>query len=95
MVAAIIFVAGAGLYIRAWVGLRSLSGWVPPEDAPAFAGLARFRHLTRISEIGLWTIGMAVAVAAVAAAVAVFHDRRGTTDGAPPPDAPPPDASGS
>ena len=75
LVALVLFLAGAGLHARAWLGLERLRSSQPGGGEAAFSGMARFDHLWRLSEIGQWLIVAAIAVAVVAAAAAVVVRR--------------------
>lgn len=74
---ALLFVlAGAGLHLWSWFGMRRLESYVPPEDAPPFSGLARFEHYWELSRVGNWLVFTGVGVAVVAAIAAVVVRRR-------------------
>ena len=74
----VMLVAGAGLYVWAWYGLRDLEANPPGPDAAPFAGMARFDELWLLNVIGRWLVVGAIAlaiIAALAAAVAQRSDR--------------------
>lgn len=68
----LLFLAGAGLYARAWWGLRRLESSPEPstEDSGAFATVARVEDLHELSDKGLLLMAVGFVVAVVAAAVA-------------------------
>ncbi len=78
LLAALLFVAGAGVYIWAWLGMRALESYVTAPDAAAFAGTARFSHYVELYYIGFWLVGAAVAVAVASAIAALVVQRRAT-----------------
>lgn len=81
MLALVLFLSGAGLYARSWLGMRELRDRAADADAgaPLFAAMARFDHFWMLSRIGVWLVMAAVGVAVLAAVAAVIHDRREET----------------
>lgn len=76
LLAGLLFVAGAGVYIRAWLGMRELERHPPGPEAELFAGMARFDHFWVLSRIGVWLVGSALLVAVLAAIAAAVLRRR-------------------
>lgn len=76
VLALLIFLAGAALYARAWVGMRSLYDYEPPPDAPPFSAMALFNDYWQMSRLALLIISGAVAVALLAAGALVLLRRR-------------------
>lgn len=76
LLALLLLVAGAGFHAWSWSGMRGLESYVPPPDAPAFSGLARFEHYWQMSRIGTWLVWSGVGVAVLTAVVAVVVARR-------------------
>lgn len=76
LVALLLFLAGAALYVRAWIGLRELRSYVGDPAAPPFSAMALFNHYHLLSQIGVWLVVAAVTVAVIAAIAAVIHRRR-------------------
>lgn len=76
---ALVFLAGAAVYGRAWWGLRSLEERPdqPPAGELSFAALERFVELQEMSRVGLilMIVGAAVAVAAALVAARVRRKR--------------------
>ena len=79
MVGVLVFLLGAALYARAWMGMRGLPGFVPA-SREAFPAMARYQELLALSRIGL-TVMAAGALTAVAAAVVARRLAR-SADGA-------------
>lgn len=75
----LLFLAGAGLYIRAWFGMHGLEAYQADPDAAIFSGMAQFNHFWNLSRIGIWLVWAAVAVAVIAAIGAVVIRRRAGT----------------
>ena len=76
LAALLLFLAGAGLYARAWVGMRWLRDeYVAPADAPQFAAMAEFNTFWNYSRVGAALVWGAVALAIIAAATLVFMRR--------------------
>lgn len=71
----VLFLAGAGLYARAWVGMERLTSYQPAADEPLFSAMARFDRLWGLSITGTWLVSAAV-LGAVAVAVAFDVHRR-------------------
>lgn len=77
----LLFLAGAGLYIRAWFGMERLQTYEADPEAALFSGLAEFDHFWNLSRIGIWLVWAAVAVAVIAAiAAVVVRWRAGTLE---------------
>lgn len=85
VLALLLVLAGAGLHVWSWLGMRRLESYVAPPDAPAFSGMARFDHYWELSRLGTWLVlaGVGVAVLSAIAAV-VVRRRRGASAGGPP-----------
>jgi hypothetical protein len=64
------FLAGAGVYAYAWIGMKRLQSFEPPPDGPPFAAMARFNELWLHSRTGMWLMAAGVALAVAAALVA-------------------------
>lgn len=75
VVAGILFLAGAGVYVRAWWGLHSLESYEAAADAELFAGLARFSHFWDLSRIGIALVLAALALAVLTAVAALVVRR--------------------
>ncbi|MFW6199495.1 MAG: hypothetical protein ACOC8K_02885 [Gemmatimonadota bacterium] len=75
---ALVFLAGAAVYGRAWWGLRSLGEQPdqPAGDELSFAAVERFVELQEVSRIGLVLMIVGAAVAVVAALVAARLGRK-------------------
>ena len=58
----LLFVGGAGLVARAWVGFRSVQGYVAPSDAPAFSAVSIADGYWRLQKIGVVVMVAGVAV---------------------------------
>ena len=66
--ALLLFVAGAALYVRAWLGLRGMDSFVPDPSHAGFAALERADALSSLGRIGIYLM-IAGAVTGVVAAV--------------------------
>ena len=85
LVGLLLFLGGGALFARAWVGFRSVQGFVPPPDAPAWAAVELADQYWRLQKIGagLMIAGIAVFVAAWWVARAVGRAAEGAgADGA-------------
>lgn len=71
-----LFLAGAGLYARAWVGMHRLTSYQPTLDEPLFSAMARFDRLWGLSITGTWLVSAAVLGAVAVAVALVVHRRR-------------------
>lgn len=81
VLALLLFLAGAGFYLRAWLGMRRLETHGVGGGGSA---LERFDQLVRLSSIGVWLVVAAVGVAVLAAsATAVIRRRRSPEEGPP------------
>lgn len=76
VLALLLFLAGAGLHVRSWLGMRGLREYQARPDGPLFAGMAEFEHFWQLARIGTWLVWAAVALAILAAIAAVLADRR-------------------
>ena len=65
----VLLVAGIGLWLYAFLGLRELQGVRPEAGAAPFAALARADRLSRLSTTGVVLGAAGLAVAVLAAAV--------------------------
>lgn len=74
-VAALVFVAGAVVAIRAHLGMRALEANPPGSEAGAFAGLAQFNHFWRLSRLGMILMLGGAGIAILAALFARFMRR--------------------
>lgn len=70
LVAALVFVLGAGAYAVSWIGLRDIDGYVRPEGGDMFATVIRANDLSRLAWIGLGLMIAAVVIGVAAAIVA-------------------------
>lgn len=70
LVGLLLFLGGAALYARSWLGLRGMDEFTPGPDAPLFAAIERANALTRLGHIGLGFMAAGAAVACLAALVA-------------------------
>lgn len=79
VLALLLVVAGAGLHVWSWFGMRGLKSYVTPPDSPAFSGMARFNHYWELSRLGTWLVlaGVGVGVLTAIAALVVQRRRRG------------------
>lgn len=70
--------AGAGLYARAWVGMRGLESYEVDPSAQLFAGIAEFNRFWELSRLAMALIlaGLAVAAVSSLAAYLVRRTRR-------------------
>lgn len=68
--ATLLFVAGAALYARSWLGLRDLDAYLRASGDAQFAAVARADELSRLGRIGVITMIAAVALGVIAAIVA-------------------------
>lgn len=66
----LVFLAGAALYLRAWLGLRGMDTFVPDPDAAGFAALERADQLSSLGRIGIALMIAGAVIAVVAAVVA-------------------------
>lgn len=76
VVALLLFLAGAGLHFRSWLGMRALRQYTPDPDAPLFAGMAEFEHYWQLSRIGSWLVWAALGLAIIVAIAALVMRRR-------------------
>jgi hypothetical protein len=74
--AALLFLVGAGVYVRAWLGLRGLRSYQASPGDEAFAALSRFQHFWNLSRIGVALVWGAVGVAVLAALAWALLRRR-------------------
>jgi len=65
----LLFLAGAGFYGRAWVGMRELARTAPAPDGLPFAAMRRFDQFWGMSQTGKWLLIASVVVMVAAAAV--------------------------
>lgn len=70
IVAALLFLAGAALYARSWIGLRDMDAFLRVSGDTQFAAIARADELSRLGRIGVITMIAGVALGVVAAIVA-------------------------
>ena len=75
VVGAVLFLAGAVVYARSWVGLRAMDEFVPGPDG-ATSALEHADRLSRIGRLGFALMLGGVLVAIAAAAVAKRLARR-------------------
>lgn len=67
----LLFLVGAALYGRAWLGLRHLRETQPVvENAREMAAMSRFIHFWELSRWGMWIMAAGAVVAVIAAVVA-------------------------
>lgn len=71
-----VFLAGAGVYARAWFGMRALTTYEATPTDPPFAAMARFDQLWGLSISGVWLVSAAVIGAAAVAVAFQLHRRR-------------------
>ena len=66
LVGLVLFLVGAALYARAWVGFRGVSAFVPQADGPAWSAVAVANRFWRLQKIGAGVMlaGLAVFVLA-------------------------------
>ena len=74
--AALLFLVGAGIYVRAWLGMRGLERYEASPGEGAFAALARFQHFWNLSRIGVGLVWGAVGVGVLAALAWAILRRR-------------------
>lgn len=74
--ALLVFLAGAGVYGRAWLGMRALKSYEADADAALFAGLERFNHFWELSRLGIGLVLAALLLALLTAVAAVMMGRR-------------------
>lgn len=76
VVGALLFVAGAALYGRSWLGLRAMDEFERAPGDPAFAALEYADGLARLGRIGFGLMAAGAVVAVIAALVARRLARR-------------------
>lgn len=71
VVGLVLFLVGAGVYGRAWLGMQRLESVQPVSlDVTDFAALARFDELHQLSRVGLGIMAAGVLMAVAAMVVA-------------------------
>jgi hypothetical protein len=70
LVGAILFLAGAAVYARSWLGLRAMDEFERTSDMGAFAAVERADALSRLGLLGFALMGAGAVVAVIAAIVA-------------------------
>lgn len=70
LVGALIFLAGAALYARSWLGLRAMDEFEPASGASAFPAVERADALSRLGRYGFALMAVGAVVAVIAAVVA-------------------------
>lgn len=70
LVGLLVFLVGAALYVRAWLGLRGMDSFVPGAEAGAFAALERADALSALGRVGIALMIGGAVVGVVAAVVA-------------------------
>ena len=70
LVAALFFLAGAGLYAYSWIALRDMDDYVRPEGGDLFAAIAHADDLSRLGRIGVALMIAGVLVGVAAAVIA-------------------------
>jgi hypothetical protein len=75
-VSGLLFLAGALIYVRAWLGMRALEAYEAEPDAELFAGVARFTHFWELSRLGIGIVLAALGLAVLAAIAAMVVRRR-------------------
>lgn len=76
----LLFLTGAGLYARAWIGLQALTTYESTPGEPLFSAMARFDQLWGLSITGAWLVWGAVFGAAAVAFAFNLHRRAETGD---------------
>lgn len=71
-----VFLVGAGLYARAWIGMRALTTYESTPGEPLFSAMARFDQLWGLSISGVWLVSAAVLGSAGIAFAFQLHRRR-------------------
>lgn len=71
-----VFLTGAGLYARAWIGMRALTTYEATPADPPFAAMARFDQLWGLSISGVWLVSAAVLGSAAIALAFQVRRRR-------------------
>lgn len=74
--ALLLFLAGAGLYARAWLGMNRLQSFEAPPGAGALAGMEQYASLLKGSWIAVALVVTALGVAVAAAVVRLVLERR-------------------
>ena len=72
----LLFLAGAALYARAWLGLRGMDSFVPDPDSAGFAALARADQLSSLGRVGVGLMIAGGIIGVIAAVVALRIMRR-------------------
>ncbi len=67
---ALVFLGGAALYARSWLGLRGMEEFVRADSDATFAAVERADSLSRLGTIGVALMIAGVAIGALAAIVA-------------------------
>lgn len=78
----VVFLIGAGIYIRAWLGMQALTAYESTPGEPLFSAMALFDQYWGLSITGLWVMSAAGLGAVGAAIAAVVMRRRGSAPGA-------------
>lgn len=76
VLALLLLLLGAALYIWAWLGLHGLESYSPPVDAEPMSGMARFDRFWKVSRIGIWLVWSGLGVGVVSAMAALMIRRR-------------------
>ena len=70
LVGALLFLGGATLYARSFIGLRDMDAFVRAEGDASFAAVERANELSRVGNVGIGLMIAGVAVGVLAAIVA-------------------------
>ena len=76
LIGLLLFLAGAVLYVRSWIGLRGMDDFRRAQDAPAFAAVEHADALARLGRVGFAVMAAGAVVAVIAALVAWRAGRR-------------------
>ena len=77
VVGALLFLSGAVVYARSWLGLRAMDEFTRPEGAPMWAAAEHANALARLGRLGFALMACGVLVGVLAAVVA----KRAARDG--------------